>query len=177
MTPRKSIAIAAAVAAITGLAMLPQVRASGDKVAYPADYDKGVLYTTVDRADVKQFRELWAPRAAIDAVKAGKPIPSGTVLTMVNFAAQLGPDGNPVKDANGRFIKTNLLAYNVMEKRTGWGTEYADNVRNGEWEYQLFNPAKQVNAAANLTTCFACHKPMDKDDYTFSIERMKNTAR
>ena len=29
-----------------------------------------------------------------------------------------------------------------MEKRKGWGTEYPDNIRNGEWEYQAFTPAK-----------------------------------
>ena len=36
------------------------------------------------------------------------------------------PQGNPEKDANGRFIKNNIIAYTVMEKRAGWGTEYPD---------------------------------------------------
>ena len=162
------------VAAIAAVALTVAVRAGGDKVAFPADYAKDVLYTTVDRADNKQFRELYAPQAAIDAVKAGKPIPSGTVLTMVNFKAKLGADGNPEKDANGRFIKTDEVAgIAVMEKRTGWGTEYGDDVRNGEWEYQAFRADKTVNDKANLKGCFTCHKPLDKQDFVFSFDKMK----
>jgi len=162
------------VAALAAISLTVAVRAGGDKVAFPADYAKGVLYTTVDRADVKQFRELYATKAAIDAVKAGQPIPSGTVLTMVNFKAKLGADGNPEKDANGRFIKTNEVAgIAVMEKRTGWGTEYPADMRNGEWEYQAFKADKTVNDKANLKGCFTCHKPYDKQDFVFSFDKMK----
>ena len=81
------------------------------------------------------------------------------MLTLVQFKAQPGADGKPAKDANGRFIKGDLVAYTVMEKRSGWGTEYPDDIRNGEWEYQVFGPDKAVNAKANLTACFQCHKP------------------
>jgi hypothetical protein len=162
------------VAALAAISLTVAVRAGGDKVAFPADYAKGVLYTTVDRADVKQFRELYAPKAAIDAVKAGKEIPSGTVITMVNYKAKLGADGNPEKDANGRFIKTDEVAgIAVMEKRSGWGAEYPDDMRNGEWEYQAFKADKTVNDKANLKGCFTCHKPLDKQDFVFSIDKMK----
>ena len=120
------------------------------------------MYTTVDRPDNKQFRELYTSRGAVDGGQAGKPMPSGTVITLVQYAAKLDAQGNPEKDANGRFIKGNLIAYTVMEKRTGWGTEYPDNMRNGEWEYQAFKADKTPNTAANLTGCFNCHKPLDR---------------
>jgi hypothetical protein len=107
-------------------------RAGGDKVAFPENYAKGVLYTTVDRADNKQYRELYASPEAIAAAKKGEPLPSGTVLTLVQYAAKLDEKGNPAKDANGRFIKDKLLAYTVMEKRAGWGAEYPETIRNGE---------------------------------------------
>src|SRR6516162_3887342 len=84
----------------------------------------GVLFTTVDRADNKQFREFYAGAAALDAAKKGEPLPNGTVITMLQYAAKLDAQGNPEKDANGRFIKGNLIGYAVMEKRAGWGTEY-----------------------------------------------------
>ena len=162
------------IAALAAVSLTVAVRAGGDKVAFPAEYAKGVLYTTVDRPDNKQYRELYAPQAAIDAVKAGNPIPSGTVLTMVNYKAKLGADGNPEKDASGRFIKTDEIAgIAVMEKRTGWGTEYGDDVRNGEWEYQAFRADKTVNDKANLKACFTCHKPLDKQDFVFSFDKMK----
>jgi Cytochrome P460 len=159
-----------AVSAVT----ITHVRAGGDKVAFPQEFAKGVLYTTVDRADNKQYRELYATPGAIAAAKAGQPLPSGTVLTLVQFKAKLDAQGNPEKDAAGRFIKDELIGYAVMEKRTGWGTEYPDNIRNGEWEYQAFTAVKAVNDKANLTNCFTCHKPLDKQDFVFSIDRLKS---
>ena len=174
MTFRTPIAIAAMTGAVAALAVIP-VRAGGDKVAFPANYAQGVLYTTVDRADNKQYRELYvSPPAAIDAAKKGEPLPSDTVLTLVQYAAKLDGAGNPEKDANGRFVKGNLLAYTVMEKRTGWGAEYPANVRNGEWEYQAFKADKTPNTAANLTGCFNCHKPLgEKVDFVFSYDKLK----
>jgi hypothetical protein len=174
MISSKSVAIACALAGASTLLVAIAARAGGDKIVFPADYDKGVLYTTVDRADNKQYRELYTSAAAVDAAKKGQPLPNGTVITLVQYAAKLGPDGNPEKDANGRFIKTNIIGYTVMEKRTGWGTEYPDNVRNGEWEYQAFKADKTPNTAANLTGCFNCHKPLPgRQDFVFSYDKMK----
>ena len=166
-----AVALACACTASFGLA----AHAGGEKVAFPENYAKGVLYTTVDRADNKQYRELYiSPPEAIAAAKKGEPLPSGTVLTLVQFAAKLDDQGNPVKDANGRFIKDKLLAYTVMEKRTGWGAEYPEHIRNGEWEYQAFRADKSVNTAAKLENCFTCHKPLGaKVDYVFSYDKMK----
>jgi hypothetical protein len=61
-----------------------------------------------------------------------------------------------------------------MEKRDGWGTEYGDDIRNGDWEYQAFKADKTVNDKAVLKNCFTCHKPLDKQDFVFSFEAMKN---
>jgi hypothetical protein len=174
MTLRK---ISASLVALGGAAILTlalEARAGGDKVAFPTNYDKGVLYATIDRADNKQYRELYTSQAAIDAVKKGQPTPSGTVITLVQYAAKLDAGGNPEKDANGRFIKSNLIGYTVMEKRTGWGAEYPNDIRNGEWEYQAFKADKSVNTAAKLENCFKCHKPLgDAKDYLFTIDRLK----
>jgi hypothetical protein len=150
------------------------VQAGPDNVKFPEHYAKGVLYTTVDRADIKQVRELFVTRFAFDEVKAGRPFPSGTVITMVNYKAKLGADGQPEKDANGRFIKTSELAgIVVMEKRAGWGAEYPPAMRNGEWEYRAFKADGTVNDKADLKTCFMCHRPLDKQDFVFSIDKLK----
>jgi hypothetical protein len=178
MTTLRAAAIAAAVGtiAISGISM--PVRAGGDKVMFPENFAAGMLYTTVDRADNKQYRELFvSPAEAIEAAKKGEPLPSGTILTLVQYAAQLDAQGVPLKDANGRFIKGNLIGYTVMEKRSGWGGEYPDNVRNGEWEYQAFTAEKKVNEKANLTACFNCHKPLDKQDFVFSYDKLKSPPR
>jgi plastocyanin len=168
----------AAVAAIGGLAAGAGVlHAGGDKVAFPDGFDKGVLYGTVDRFDIKQHRELWASKAAVDAVRAGRPIPSGTVLTLVQFRAKVDAKGVPVKGPDGRFVKEGgPIAYTVMEKRTGWGTEYPAEWRNGEWEYQAFTVDRKPNPKANLKACFECHKPHEKMDYVISLARLSGTA-
>jgi len=176
MTLRTHAAIASLVV-IAGTAVVVPVLAGGDKVAFPADYDKGVLFTTVDRADNKQYRELYTSAAALEAAKKGEPLPDGTVITLVQYAAKLDAQGNPEKDANGRFIKANIIGYAVMEKRSGWGTEYPDNIRNGEWEYQAFKADKTPNTGANLTACFNCHKPLDKQDFVFVYDKMKSAAK
>jgi hypothetical protein len=175
MTLRISIAAATACAALATAFAAVSARAGGDLVKFPENYATGVLYTTVDRADNKQYRELYvSPRAAVEAAKKGEALPSGTVLTMVQYAAKLDAQGNPEKDANGRFIKTNVVGYTVMEKQTGWGKEYPANIRNGEWEYQAFRPDKTPNTAANLTGCFNCHKPLDaRQDFVFSYDKLK----
>ena len=168
------IATLAAAGAVAALVGLTAARAGGDKITFPAEYQKGVLYTTVDRADNKQYRELYVtPASALDAAKKGEPLPHGTVLTLVQYRAVLGPDGNPVKGADGRFQKGEVVGYAVMEKRAGWGAEYPPEIRNGEWEYQSFTPAKAVNDKANLTGCFQCHKPLDKQDFVFSYDQLK----
>jgi Cytochrome P460 len=120
MTSRKPLAIAGALGSVAGLALAIQVRAGGDKVAFPEDYAAGILYGTVDRYDVKQYREQYATPAAVEAVRKGQPIPSGTVITMLEYKAQVDAEGKPIKDANDHFVKGDLNGYNVMEKRTGW---------------------------------------------------------
>ena len=177
MTIRTSITIASLAGAVAALAVIVPVRAGGDKVAFPENHAAGVLFTTVDRADNKQFREFYTSAAALDAAKKGEPLPSGTVITMLQYAAKLDAQGNPEKDASGRFIKGNLIGYAVMEKRAGWGGEYPDNVRNGEWEYQAFKADKSVNTGANLSACFNCHKPLDKQDYVYLYDKMKTAAK
>ena len=176
MTNFRLATIAAALGLSSGLMLGLSAFAGGEKVVFPENWDKGVLYNTVDRYDVKQYRELWSTAAAVEAARKGEPIPSGTVLTLVQYKAQLDAAGNPTKDDKGRFIKGDLIAYTVMEKRAGWGTEYPAELRNGEWEYQAFTADKKVNDKANLAACFQCHKPHEGQDFVISLSGLKGTV-
>lgn len=151
-----------------------QVKAGPDQVKFPADYEKGVKYGVVSNPGNKLYRELYTTKEAVEAAKSGKPIPSGTWIVMKSFKSQLDASGAPLKGPDGHFVKDELAAYGVMEKRAGWGAEYPDSLRNGEWEYQAFTAAKAVNDKANLKACFECHKPKDGDDYLFSLGLMKS---
>jgi plastocyanin len=150
--------------------------AGPEKIAFPANYKDHVLYGTVDRYDNKQYRELYGTADAVKAAREGRPIPSGTVLTLIQYKAQVDAAGNAVKDANGRFIKGDLVGITVMEKRTGWGTEYPDDIRNGEWEYSAFTADQKFNDKANYKACFQCHKPHAKQDFVISLARLSGQA-
>jgi hypothetical protein len=128
----------------------------------------------VDRADVKQFREYYANAAAIEAAKKGQPLPTGSVLTGILFKAKLDAQGNPEKGADGRFIKDELVGYIVMEKESGWGAAVPAEIRNGEWEYQIFTAAKAVNDKVDLKTCYTCHhdKVGAAKDFIFTADRL-----
>jgi plastocyanin len=154
--------------------MLPAVRsdAGPDKVAFPKDCKVGTLYTIADRYDVKQYRELYTTPAAIQAAKEGKPLPAGTVITLIQYKAQVDAQGNPTKDARGRFLKGDPVGCTVMEKRLGWGNEYPDDLRNGEWEYSAFSVDGKFNDKANIKACFQCHKPHEDKDYVISYPAM-----
>lgn len=152
--------------------------AGPEKIKFPSDYLKGVLYQTLDRADTKQYRELYAPAEAVEAVRKGRPIPDGTVLTLVQWSVQQDANGKPLTDASGRFIKNQIIGHTVMEKRKGFGADYpADWPRNGDWEYAVFTPEGLPNAKANASNkaCFTCHLPHAKQDFVISLAKLNNT--
>lgn len=166
-----------ALGALAALILAAPGTAGPDKVEFPANWKDGVRYLTVDRHDIKQHRELYASsQAAVDAMKAGRPLPDGTVLTLVQYKAQLDATGAPVKDANGRFVKGDFVAYTVMQKKAGFGTEYPPELRNGDWEYAVFNAEGKLNEKANYKACFECHKPHEKMDFVMSLARLSGTA-
>jgi len=166
-----------AIGGVAALALASPGTAGPDKIQYPANWKDHVLYITVDRYDIKQHRELYAStQAAVDAMKAGQPLPDGTVLTLVQYKAQLDAAGMPVKDAKGRFVKGDFVAYTVMEKKAGYGTEYPPELRNGDWEYAVFNAEGKLNDKANYKACFECHKPHAKQDYVISLAAVRGVA-
>jgi len=175
---KSRVAIMATAAFVATLAAAVSVRAGSDRIAFPNDYAKGVIYKTEDRAENKQVRELFITREAVEAVRRGAPLPSGTVITSVRYAAQLDALGNPAKDANGRFIKTNkIVGYTVKEKRAGWGAEYPEEARNGEWEYRVFRADKTANPDTKYDGCFGCHKSQESQDYLFTYDSLKAASR
>ena len=103
-----AIAIAAAAAAHAG----------PENVQFPSGYLKGERYYTIDRPDIKQYREFYTQADVVEAVRKGQPIPSGAVITMVQWSVETDAQGNPIKGADGRFRKKDVVANAIMEKRT-----------------------------------------------------------
>lgn len=166
--------LATALALAVAATLAGQVRAGGELVKFPERYAEGVRLSRPVGERGNIVEEIFTSRAAIDAVKRGQPIPSGTVITLVEYKAKLDDQGNPLKDASGRLIKGEISRYVVMEKRTGWGAEYPPEKRNGEWEYQAFKADKSVNDKEDLNRCFSCHKAKEQQDFVFTFDQMKS---
>jgi plastocyanin len=167
-----------AVVLIAGSFVAAPTSAGPEKIAFPANWKNHVLYTTVDRYDNKQYRELYASSPeAVRAMKEGKPLPYGTVLTIIQYKAQVDAQGTPIKDATGRFVKGDLAGIGVMEKRQGWGAEYPPDLRNGEWEYSAFTADGKFNDKANFKGCFQCHKPHEGQDFVISLAKIKGVEK
>jgi hypothetical protein len=147
-------ALPAALVACAAVAAAWQAWAGGELVKFPEDYALGVHYATVNRGNIRE--ELFTSREAIEAAKKGEPFPSGAVITMEDYR-------------DGR-----LYRYVVMEKRTGWGSEYPPDQRNGEWEFQSFAADRTVNGSENLARCFSCHTSRARQDFVWTTEQMRS---
>ena len=170
------LAVSSSVATIFFLAAMFSATAGPDKVKFP-QYQIHVLYDVLDQPENKEVRELYVNAEALNGLKAGQPLPSGTVLSAPTFKALLDDKGEFVRDANGRLIRGRLDRVVVMEKRAGWGAEYPDALRNGEWEYGRFSADGTLTTTANYKACFECHKPKASQDFVFSLPQLLKVAR
>jgi Cytochrome P460 len=142
------------------------MQAATEDVSLPANYRQTLRnFTVVDRADTGQVRVLFGSAAALDAVKAGRPAPSGSVMVMEIFAAQRDAQNQLLRGADGRLQRGALANIFVMEKRTGWGAAYAEGQRNGDWEYATFTAAGQRGENRDTTACRTCHLPKAANDF------------
>jgi len=152
------------------LALLP--RNDAGEAAFPQGFASGVLYASIDRVDTRQRLELFAPSDAVAAAKHGAALPDGTILTMLRYNAALDAAGNPRRDADGRFIKAELAGYSVMEKQRGRGAEHPPALRNGDWTYRRYTPAREIDLSVGETACLRCHKQQESHDFIFSRRQM-----
>ena len=75
-------------------------------------------------------------------------------------------DGQPVKDADGNFIKDKFAAVAVMEKRSNWDTSFDANQRAGDWGFAIYKTDGTVKD--NKLDCASCHNPLTDSDFLFS---------
>lgn len=165
--------VAAASALALGFA-IHAASAGPDKVQIPMTYASSyVKIATIDRYDNKTIRTVYMNPEAWAAAKPGEPLPDGTTLILEARSAKLGADGQPTIGENGRFTPTDqIVLIATQQKRKGWGTEYADTIRNGEWEYAVFKTDGTLNASAATQPCMQCHKPRAADDFTMVASRI-----
>jgi hypothetical protein len=155
----------------TKSALLPNFATT--RVTFPEGYkDSFTKYLTINFPATKQVRYYYANSAALAAAKAGKPLPDGSVLFAEVYAAKLDADKTPVTGADGFHVADKLLNYTAMAREEGWGKDIPEKLRNEEWNYAVFTADKQHRPGVNQAECLACHKPLDKVSYTFTLKEL-----
>ncbi|MBB4350727.1 hypothetical protein GGE35_004383 [Rhizobium cellulosilyticum] len=143
---------AAAVVATTVLTVGMQVHAEPTRATMP-DIDRLVHYTTVNRGEVTEH--IMTTREAIEAVKAGQPIPNGTHVALVDYR-----DGK-------------VFRYFIMEKGENWGQDYDENRRTADWQFQWFKPDGTINMDENTARCQRCHTSRSDRDFLYTFNEMR----
>lgn len=128
-----------------------QVHAETNRVQFP-NLDELVHYTTVRRGNVTEH--IMTTPEAMDAVKSGKPIPTGTHFVLADHR-----DGK-------------LYRYFVMEKGEGFGADYDERRRTADWQFQWFWPDKSINMNENTARCQSCHGGQKASDYLYTAYRI-----
>ena len=151
-------------------AFLPNLAAT--RVTFPQGYrDTFVRYHTINFPATRQVRHFFANRAALQAAKAGQALPDGSVLFAEVYSAKLDAEGKPVVGADGFFVADKLLFYTAMAREAGWGADVPEMLRNENWNYAAFSAEKQPRSI-NQAECLACHKPLDKSSYAFTLKEL-----
>ena len=150
---------------------LPNLAKTG--VAFPENYQASFTkYHTINFPATRQVRYYYANPAALDAAKAGRPLPDGSVLFAEVYSAKLDADKKPLVGDDGFFVPDQLTGYTAMAREAGWGKDIPDMLRNEDWNYAVFTTAKQHRPGVNQAECLACYKPLDKVSYTFTLKEL-----
>lgn len=156
-----------------GLMLPGSVLAGPELVEFPEGYrDTFSQYAVINRPTKKQVVYTYANPLVVQSIQASKQLPSGSVVTMEVYKAKLDEKGNPIVDEKGKYIPADMAAVVVMEKRTGWGAEYPEGIRNTEWEYAKFKPGGGKSIIQSSEKCLVCHKQMANKDFIFSFDQL-----
>lgn len=156
----------------------PPAAVAETRVTFPEDYEESfTAYTRINFPDRKQVRTYYANDVALAAAKAGEPLPDGAFLFVEVFKAKLDAEQEPIMGDDGFYQAESLAAFTAMQKQSGWGDAIPEILRNGDWNYAVFDSDGSLNTGVNQATCLACHKPLDADSYVFSMAQLREKAR
>ena len=117
-------------------------------------------------------RELYADPHTIAALRTEGRIPDGAQFVMETYLAKADTDGKPVRDAQGRLVKANLV---VVESNT---KHLRTNDTGKNWQPGFLDPQTGQPVPVNLSECTGCHRAAeDGSVYTLAaLERWLATG-
>jgi plastocyanin len=149
----------------------PRPAPTEDRVGFPEGYqDSFKLLFVFDRPDNKQVRVICGNDLAA-ARQPDEPFPYGSIMVMETYRAKLDPNGQPVLDENGHFIRQTLTGLFVQRKEEGFGEAYEEE-RSGEWEYVAYRPdGSTFIPPENTANCASCHlhQAGEGEDFAFRM--------
>ena len=155
---------------------LPNLAKTG--VTFPENYKTSYAkYHTINFPATRQVRYYFANDVALQAAKAGKALPDGSVLLAEVYSAKLDAEKKPILGADGFFVPDQLVAYTAMARDAGWGKDIPEMLRNENWNYAAFTAAKKPLPGINQAECLACHKPLDKTSFVFTLDQITAAAK
>jgi len=129
------------------------------RMAFPADFPNGfTLYQTATTNGA--VAEHHANAAALAAARAGRPLPDGSVIVVVNRPAAGAPP----------------TGYAAMESRAGWGETIPALLRNGNWDFAVFDAQRVRNERLSQAQCLACHRPQAANSHVFTLAELRAAA-
>ncbi len=171
----KRFTIAAALAATIAF----PVSAGEDRVLeFPENYrDNFTLYFSGDRylADEQTIR-IYANDIAVNGARSDGKLPYGSVLIGELTPAVTDADGEPLESSLGHLISSGEVATIVMMQRIeGNDARYSDELKVGDWEFEVFSPAGE-NLAKDTTACRECHHGHEDTEFMYSLEHLAQKA-
>lgn len=156
-------------------ALLTSAATAKDDIAlsFPTDYQENfTLYFTGDRlfADEQTIR-IYANDIAREGAQSDGKLPDGSVLVAELYAAMKDHNEEIIESSLGRRIPGEFKAIAVMERRSGWDAQYEDDLKVGDWEFEVFSTAGE-NLGKDTTGCRECHHPLSDTEFMFSIEHL-----
>jgi cytochrome c553 len=147
------------------------------KMVFPREFPEGfVLVVTTNKEDRHLLAKTYVNTVAFQAAKAGKPLPDGSAIIVMNYAPKLDADKQPIADQAGTWLADRFKFYEGMEARAGWGNDIPELLRDANWSYAVFGPDKAVRTEANQAVCLACHKRAAATGFVFDLKKIQAGA-
>ena len=165
---------AAAICSVLTLIIGVSVAADEQKIAFAENYrDTFTNYLSLDRTqNPDQVIRLFANDIAMQGPGADGKLPYGSILVAEVYKAKLDSDNNVITSSLNRRIRDKFALVAVMQREEGWGEQYPEGVRNGNWDMAAFTPDGTV-ADKNIVECLACHAPLTSTNFVFSYDHLK----
>ncbi|MEM7045828.1 MAG: cytochrome P460 family protein [Pseudomonadota bacterium] len=165
--------LAATTALFAAIATTPLMATEDRILDFPEGYKENfTLYFTGDRLlEEEQTIKIYANDVALSGMQKDGKLPDGSVLVAELYAAMKDSDGEVIESQIARRVPGDFKAIALMERRDGWDDQYPDELKVGNWEFEVFSTSGE-NLGKDTTGCRECHHPLTDTEFMFSIEHL-----